>query len=250
MRSHLQIFADQLKNLLHGPEFLISKAALAQEALDLLAVAEGLKPLAVLCHPSTNRAWARALVPLLNNAPVESMFASYWVAEGEFDDCPKWYTKSVREHRQDQRLRVAYRPRSHSIISFTLAMRHDIPIIAEAKLLGYPLCCVRAHSVRTRLVHQITSTIIARTAGPDPVRMQQIVKSEIRVTPRCDEERRRLSSAASYVAAPYTSINMCGDCQADPSAPARRLSERYAELARETGLEQYFCDEQFRLAGE
>ena len=49
--------------------------------------------------------------------------------------------------------------------------------------------------------------------------------------PETDVDRRRLEEAMAVTPCPFTSIDMCAACAADPEGPARRLSGRYAALA-------------------
>jgi hypothetical protein len=62
-----------------------------------------------------------------------------------------------------------------------------------------------------------------------------LVVAGVTPTPREADEWRRFQTVTAIDPEPFTSVNRCTDCAADPESPARRLGRRYRALAAELG---------------
>ena len=100
----------------------------------------------------------------------------------------------------------------------------------EARLLGFPLCCVEAHYATAAAFESATFEILSRRADGDETEMKRLAEGPEPVVPESDEERAMLAMAVSVRPARNTSLNMCEKCAADPDSPGARLSATYGEL--------------------
>lgn len=101
----------------------------------------------------------------------------------------------------------------------------------EARLLGYPECCVRAHYDRDRRYTMTLVNAFLRGAGNDPIRARQMFAENAPVS-LTEEEKAMLHDDVPDMVAAYTSIIMCPSCVGDPHSPARRLAHEQALIAR------------------
>ena len=100
----------------------------------------------------------------------------------------------------------------------------------EARLLGFPLCCVEAHYAGTIAFEGAVFEMLSRRVDGDEAGIRRLVEGSEPVRPDTDEERALLSGAMSVNPARNTSLNMCEKCAADPDSPGAKLSATYGEL--------------------
>ena len=206
------------------------------EALDVLAVAAGMKRLTVLVHAAAAGPWHDAVGPILAAAPVATRTGPAWTVAGELANAPDWYAEGVRAHRHAQRLIFVSQAEASMGPADALCAEADILPIMEAESLGYPECCVDAQHQRMRSFHSLMARLIERAAGPDRARMLRLARAAVVLPPSDAAERQALAAALDTTPAPFTAVNMCRACAADRDSPAWRLSRAYEELARRAGL--------------
>lgn len=203
-----------------------------QERLDFLALLAGIKPVYLLGRGYDAGPWREAVLAAARDLGLHVVFGPFWTAQGTEGDWPDWYADHVRAETAGRRGWYIARARAVADELAALAATGRPTIEEEARLLGYPLCCVRAHYDRARAFHDLWLSMLAREGGNDPERMRAILAEGRWIEPATEAERAALDRALALEAAPFTPVDMCADCAADPASPARRLSARYADLLK------------------
>ncbi|HUK59902.1 MAG TPA: hypothetical protein VLV50_11795 [Stellaceae bacterium] len=188
-----------------------------QEGLDLLAMAAGLKPVAMFGRGGAVEPW-RALarefaLPMIETAP--------WEPAALGGSLPRWYLDATATRRARQRILVVARPRDALARAEALVAQGRVEAAAEAGLLGFPPCCVAAHHAAALAYEREIAERITRANPGDEARMARLVEA----------------GAVPYVEPPaispsrWTSVNLCDTCVASDDSPARRLEQAYRALA-------------------
>lgn len=229
MSANLTEFARRLAAAVAVAPVPLRDAAV-QDGLDVLAVAAGLKPMAVIgCGYD-----APDLLIAVNDAAVLGGLIAQrgrpWTSAAAVGVA--WFA----EARQRSANPVLYVTKREATGQATRLAGQYVDLATEAELLGYPACCVRQFNRQQKLLHLITIRMIARQAEHDETRMRRLVAAQVVPAPRSATEARRLACATRAEFAPHTSIAMCRICAADPGSPAHRISARFRALAVETGF--------------
>lgn len=208
-----------------------------QETLDLLALLAGLKPVFLLGRGLDDGRWVAGVIGVARGLALRVVEGPYWDATPFGGDVPGWYA---------ERSRAALAPSRAWYVCKSAAMEQAVRAVCaaggrltvpeEARLLGYPVCCVAAHYDRALAFHRATLSILRRHAGGDDARMESLFDAAGRLPPETAAERAGLAAAAAIVPAPFGSWNMCDACAEDGDGPSARLSRRYAALARMADL--------------
>ncbi len=206
------------------------------EMLELAAVADGLKPVAAITLTSHGAPPQSQLFGILAAARLTTIVGHMWSGNDEFAGCSDWYANAAKAHRSDEPILFVSQPCHADLVTGATRLDSGLSVSEEAALLGYPACCVATQRDRSRLFHRLNAVMIERAVGGDLARCQRFVRSGVALTPQDKEERRRLNEALCQMPAPYTSINMCDACAAEPDSPAHHLSQSYKKLAQQVGL--------------
>ena len=196
--------------------------------LDLMAVFTGRKRSALVLPADLAGSQWPAIGSIL--PPHESRILRHWVVKEEIAGLPDWYAAELRASRQNASVRLVWKPAA--------ATRDVAPTsaAAEADLLSYPRCCVRAYYRRRRLYHRFMVKRVRQFAGTDEVKARDLVAAEVTYAPATAGERTAFAVATAFVLAPFTTLAMCPSCAASADSPARRISAAYQGLAADAGL--------------
>jgi hypothetical protein len=205
-------------------------AEAAQERLDFVAMLAGLKPVYLLGRGFEDGAWREAVLNLAKELDLHLVIGPFWQAVGTEGAWPEWYAAHARAETAGMSAYYICRARAVAAELQGLAATGRPTVAQEARLLGYPECCVRAHYDRARAFHDLWLAMLARETGGDEAAMQQLLRAGTWIEPATEEERALLDKALAMAPAPYTSVNMCAACAADLDSPAHRLSRRYEAL--------------------
>ena len=219
-----------------GPE----QAHAAQEALDVVAAMAGLKPLALLGQGVNWPGWHEDVAEIAADCGATAAAGGMWIVPGDVHGLPDWYTGSLLAARRGQSTLLVHWDTELGLPQPGRDGLARISQAAEARLLGYPPCCVADHHASQRACHRLRADIIHRQAGGDDVQMRRLAESEVVLRPHTPEDRARWRTATRCVPAPFTSVNMCPACAADAASPARTLSLEYRRLAQETDFLRQF----------
>lgn len=217
------------------------QAAACQEALDFMAMLAGLKPVLMLGRGFDNRHWIEAALRIADDLKLHVVEGPYWDAVPAPSGLPEWYVAHTGAAFEGLRAHYVCKARATAEEVAELCRSGTPSIADEARLLGYPACCVEAHYARNRDYRMAWLAILEREAGGEEAEMRRLLADGVPLAPADDDERARLEAAMAVHAAPFTSVNMCAACAASGDGPARRMSRRQGELAR--ALDQGFARE-------
>ena len=208
------------------------RATAAQEALDFLAMLAGMKPVLMLGRGLDDPQWIKGALQIAVDLKLHVVEGPYWDADPAPAGLPGWYVEHTRQAFAGFRAHYVCKARSIADEVAALCELGTLSIEDEARLLGYPPCCVRAHYARNLDYRLAWLAILEREAGGDEDEMRRLLADGAPLAPANDAERDRLSMAMTVHAAPFTSINMCETCRESGDGPARLASRRHAALAR------------------
>jgi hypothetical protein len=204
-----------------------------REALDILAVAAGLKPAAVIGYGGGPSALLAAVEEVAARFGLVARRCTAWTTRGELDAVPAWFaTAVVAARRRTRLLAVSLLPdRLHALNGHGAA---PLAPFTESALLGYPTCCTADHAEWRAAMHRELAKGIMTAAGADEQRARRLAAAGWVPVPAPGST---LAALLRRAAADHTAIVMCPDCFAFPSSAARRISAAFAELARRYGLD-------------
>lgn len=205
---------------------------LAQAGLDFLAMAAGLKPVFLAGRGLDAPAWLAAIGDLAGELGFHVLTGPLWDAT-PFGKFPGWY----RDHALAPLapLRAVYVCPSDETareVADINAGGGRLAMTTEARLLGYPDCCVVAHYNRAVHYHNAVFAILNRLARGDAARMQALLTGGAALAPKTDREIADMEAAFDLHPAPFGSWNRCPFCARTDDSPSARLSHRYEALAR------------------
>ncbi|MDA1324648.1 MAG: hypothetical protein O3C34_07870 [Proteobacteria bacterium] len=215
----------------------VDRDELAQEILDFLAMAAGLKPVFVLGRGLDSQRWVDGAAGLAEEFGFYVVRGILWDAT-PFDKFPRWYRDYTVE--RFAALRAVYVCSSAETAEEIESINEAggrLSMSAEARLLGYPECCVAAHHVSAGRYHQAILSIVKRLAGGDRARMQALLRSDVPLFPKTARESANMEDMFLLDPAPFGSWNQCRSCAEDDHSPSAKLSEKYRALAETTDLE-------------
>jgi hypothetical protein len=203
----------------------------AQEALDFLALLAGMKPVYVGGRGFGDPRWIAGVCELAVVNRLHHVEGPAWQSDEPLRGLPEWYVAEGRATLLKARVTYLCKTRATQA-AVQAACSTGAPTIAEeARLLGFPECCVAAHHARLRVFHDMTLAILERRSNGDIAKMQELLNADAPLEPQTEDERAWLESATALVSAPFTSLNMCEACARSPTSPAMKLAKRYGDLA-------------------
>jgi hypothetical protein len=207
----------------------------AQDALDVLAVAAGLKPLALLGVGDADGSVVSTLSDAARKAGLNVIDAAPWRVMEGWRGLPSWYRNLAELQEGASPVWVVSRPDAAPVP----AGGSEISVGEEAAALGYPECCVRDFHRKRRLFHLFSLRAISRQTAGDTEAMRRLAGAQIMLAPRSAAERRALALATRMDFAPATSVAMCRVCENAADSAAMRLSACHRALAVDAGAETF-----------
>ena len=207
-------------------------ATAGQEALDFIAMAAGLKPVYLTGRGFDEAGWRETVEAVARTGGFHVLAGPYWHAAPVDDDLPAWFTAPARARLTAGRACYVAKTRRVASELADLAAGTPPSLAQEARLLGFPECCVAAHYATGAALERARFDLIEARAGGDEAEMRRLAAAGESVPPETDAERARMAEAVQVRPAPYTSLNLCAACAAGPRSPGRRLAANYAALAR------------------
>lgn len=207
------------------------RATSVQEALDFIAMLAGFKPVFLLGRGFNDPAWIEGVLAVARGLDLHAIEGPYWEADEGTEGLPPWFVDHMRAAFAGRT--AWYVCRARGVADEVRALDRDArpTVEQEARLLGYPQCCVAAHYARNLSYQRFWLDLLRRKAGDDESAMRRLLADGSPIEPETDDERGRLESAMKVAPAPFTSVNMCDACDASDVGPAKRLSRQYADLA-------------------
>jgi len=207
-------------------------ATAGQEALDFIAMAAGLKPVYLTGRGFDDPRWRDALLSIARTGGFHIVFGPYWQAVSPDGSVPEWFTAPARERLAAGQACYVAKSKRVAAELCEIAGGAAVTIEREARLLGFPECCVGAHYDTATALERANFELIAKRAKGDEAMMRRLVEANEPVLPESDEERAQLAQALQVRPAPHTSLNMCQACAGDDASPGHVLAFQYSALAR------------------
>ncbi len=186
-------------------------AVIAQESLDFLAMVGGLKPVYLLGRGFDRPQWVAGVLGIARELGLAAIEGRLWDAAPLGTEFPDWYRRHTGAELARHTAHYLCGPAAVARKVRRIAATGSLTVAREARLLGYPECCVAAHYRRTLAFHRATLAVLARAAGGQAA----------------------LDAAGAVTPCPFTSLNMCDPCAASAHGPAAELALAYARLARD-----------------
>lgn len=205
-------------------------ASAAQEALDYLAMLAGLKPVFLLGRGFDDNRWTDGVLAIARAQDLRIVEGPYWDAGAAA--VPGWLAEHVRSAVAGRTAWYICRTRATADEVVAVCADGRPTVAQEARLLGYPECCVSAHYARMERYQVVLLDILRRKAGGDEREMRRLLAAGGSLVPETTAEQSALDAATTVAPCPFTSVNMCAACTRDPKSPARTLSRRYQALAK------------------
>ena len=212
-------------------------AEISQEILDMLAAINGLKPVCVLGRGLDDKGWIANVSDVaaqigLHVARGPLWDAMPWVATFRGAKLPDWYVDHCRGELDQHRAVYIWRTQAAgSAVQIVNAAGGRLSIADEARLLGFPECCVAAFYQRALRYHGATLSMMGRYGASDATQMRALMEGTANMAPSTEQEIADLEAAFTIQPAPFGSWNMCDSCVASEAGPSAHLSMRYRELA-------------------
>ena len=206
-------------------------ATAAQETLDFLAMLAGLKPVMMLGRGFDNAQWIKGALQIAVDLNLHIVEGPYWDAVPTPAGLPEWYIEHTRTAFEGFRAHYICKARATADEVVELCRTGTPSVADEARLLGYPVCCVEAHYIRSREYQLVWLSILGHEAGGQEAETRRLLADGATPTPANDDERARLEATMTVRTAAFTSVNMCQACEESSDGPARRMSQLYGEFA-------------------
>ena len=191
----------------------------------------GLKPVYVSGRGFDEEGWHSAVLELAASNGLYVVAGPYWEPERPPTDLPDWFVERVRKGLDEGRAHYVTKARAAADEIKTLAAGGRPTMEQEARLLGFPLCCVEAHYATAAAFENATFEILSRRAGGDETEMKRLAEGPEPVVPETDEERAMLAMAVSVQTRASIPASTCArNAPPIPPAPGARLSASYGEL--------------------
>ena len=215
----------------------IEAGDLAQEILDFLAMAAGLKSVFLLGRGVELLEWIAGARDLAGKFGFYVMQGPFWDAT-PFGKFPDWY----RDYTVTQLVpfRATYICSSRETAQEIGSIKDSggrLSMMVEARLLGYPECCVVAHYDRVVSYHHAIFSILKRLAGGDEAQMQALLRGGAALAPKTKREIAHMEAAFELHPAPYGSWNQCPHCARNEESLSAELSRIFRSLAETTDAE-------------
>ena len=209
------------------PAYLI---AAPQEMLDFLAMLAGLKPVYLLGRGLDDPRWMGGVLRIAREMNLRTVEAPYWDAAPRGEGLMAQY----RVENEVGPQKAFYITKSPAVADQVIRIRGQgqIAIEEEARLLGYPICCVEEHYRRAYAMNEGYALMLRRAGRGNDSEMRRLIAEDAPLSPETDDEKRLIEFATKIRCAPFTSVNMCEACAAGrDTGAAMRLGQAYRRLA-------------------
>jgi len=215
---------------LRGPDLIM----VPQEILDLLLALAGRKPV-YLMRGFGPPGWAERVVSLARRHKAVAQWGPMWTAANPYEGSPAWLAELAGHSWDNPRGEALYVTMDREIareVREINAAGGRVTVEQEARLLGYPPCCVEYSYAKHRAFKALLVRACTRIAGGDEVVIRRMIAEDEAIT-LTDQEQAEMAAITALHMASYTSVNMCPACHEEPDSPARRLSRANEDFAWE-----------------
>lgn len=209
------------------------QAKAAQEMLDFLAMLAGLKPVYLAGRGFGPPSWLQGVQAIAEGLKLTTIEGPAWLGPEAFGGLAWWYAEAtLREVHSAGALYICKTRAAAEGVRAACATAE--PAIAEeARLLGYPECCVADHYLRVRAANAVWFGVLGRAGGGDEAEMRRLLAEGAPLVPTGEDAIAALEAAIAVIPCPYMSLNMCANCATAAASPAWTLSARYQKLCQD-----------------
>lgn len=225
----LRAVVRRLGKIRAGQNNLYARVSMHQDTLELAALLAGMKPVFLLGRGFDDLTWVSQIKKIAADLRLEIVEDSCWNVDLSGLHFPEWYRRM--RNNQDQ---AVYITRNREAVSeiLKISARGWVSPEEEARLLGYPMCCVEGSHKERRALAEGFFLAALEAADGDEERARAVILADTKFQ-LPEEFTTRMEAALTHDQCPFTSIFMCPACAANPESPARTLSDRYAKLAKD-----------------
>lgn len=210
---------------------LVNNAELEQEILDFLAMLDGIKPLFLLGRGVDQPGWITGMLTLAHAHDLTVIEGPFWDGT-PFGGYPVWYADYNRSLLEPFRAHYICRDPEIAMAAQSVCDAGGrVAMTEEARLLGYPECCVIGHYDRADRYHKATLSMLARLGGRDQEFMRAMLEGGAALSPQTDSEIANMEAALDIAPARNGSWNMCDNCSRTGGGASAALSAQYYNLA-------------------
>ncbi len=209
----------------------IIDADIRLDILDFMAMLDGIKPVFVLGRGLDNLHWVSSVLEIARSLDLDIQHGPLWDAT-PFSEFPVWYSEYYRDLLKPFRAHYIFNdPQLTNAVLSISDTDGRLSITEEARLLGYPICCVMAHYDRSVRYHRATLAMLKRLGGGDEGYMRSLLVGNAALSPQTEAEIANLESALEITPTRYGSWNLCRTCARSNVSPSSDLSNLYYKLA-------------------
>lgn len=215
---------ESLPQFTHDP---IDALMAPQEALDFLLMAAGLKPTYVI-RGFDPPGWRDLIRGLASQVGAKAIEGPGWTAENPYDGRPEWAQELFGGSWSEPPCDALYVTGDSSVareVEKICRTGGHPSVEQEARLLGYPQCCVTSHYDKQRHFAGALESAFLRTANGDLDKIRRMVQEDtaVELTP---DEQTAMDRISSVSVVPFSSVNMCPRCNSSSTSPAKRQAEK------------------------
>jgi hypothetical protein len=229
--------AERLKRIPYDQSTFYNATVAPQEALDFLAMLAGLKPVYMLGRGFDDPGWMRGIRTLSVELGLYVIDGPAFLPPAGESPHPAWFRELAEARVARHAVSYVTRLERLAVDVMRLAESGRIEAADEARLLGYPECCVREYHAKQRRITEAEYAIALRQSGGDEARLRERIPASPEFLPRDEAEARALRP--EWVMAPFGSFFLCETCQASPESPGGRLSVRLRRFVQKTDPELF-----------
>ena len=212
---------------------LHAKMVAAQDTLEFAAMLLGIKPVFLLGRGFDDHMWVSGVKGIAAKLGVAAIIEdAYWDNDYSKLDLPSWYREIRRSHQ-----RATYICADRGLVSEIrkISARGWVSPAEEARLLGYPLCCVEDHHQRMLVMAETFFRGAMLAAKGNEAEARENILADVQFELE-GELAARMKEAMESRMCRFTSVHMCPGCAATPRSPAGILSKQYTKLASDLDL--------------
>jgi|SRR3569833_1137676 len=202
-----------------------------QEMLDFLAVAAGIKSVFLLGRGFDDKAWVEGALQCASDFGLHIIKAAPW-AYRPAADIPSWYYEAEVENEMNADVHYISKSPATARAVQGLSSTEVSPDV-EAKLLGYPLCCVAHHHEIQTARDRLFYLLLERHSGGDIKKARRLIQDDVSMAAETPEEIAAAElTSKPPVSARFTSFIMCDACiRLGSKSPAAAVTRQMYEFS-------------------
>lgn len=172
-----------------------SPAAAPQEMLDFLAMLSGIKPVCLVGHGMDDPVWCSGVIDVAKGMGLRIEEGPFWKRDTP-SFLPEWLVEnSEAEDASKTAFYVCRTKKTRDEVAQINKTGGRLPADIEARLLGYPLCCVQAYHSRVMDHERLYRLLLERISGNDEKEMKRLVFDDVSMWPETADEIALATSA-------------------------------------------------------